>query len=102
MTNCIIIQTLIDLNIKMRFLIVIALFLTILQIQSGNGYKVLGVFPTMAKSHYITGNGLMKALAAAGHEVTVMSAFKESKPIKNYRGIYVGGVVEAMSGIFFF
>lgn len=83
----------------MRFTI-IAVFLTILQVHSGNGFKILGVLPTTAKSHYITGSGLMKALAAAGHEVTVISHFRESKPIKNYREIVIDGLFELMEGIF--
>lgn len=63
-----------------------------------NGYKILGVFPTMAKSHYITGSALMKGLAEAGHEVSVISPFPQSKPIKNYRDITVEGIVELMKG----
>lgn len=83
----------------MRFAI-IAAFLTILQVHSGNGFKILGVFPTMAKSHYITGSSLMKALAAAEHEVTVLSPFRENKPIKNFREITVDGIIQIMEGIF--
>lgn len=82
-------------------LLIIATFLTILLINSGYGFKILGVFPTMARSHYITGSGLMKALAAAGNEVTVLTPFRESKPIQNYRIINVDGIIEAMEGIYF-
>lgn len=66
---------------------------------SGNGYKILGIFPTSAPSHYITGSALMKGLAAAGHEVTVISPFPQAKPLKNYRDITVDGIIEIMSGI---
>lgn len=66
-----------------------------------DGYKILGVFPTMAKSHYITGSALMKGLAAAGHEVTVISPFPQAKPLKNFRDIKALGIVEKMQGIFF-
>lgn len=65
---------------------------------SGNGYKILGIFPTSAPSHYITGSALMKGLAAAGHEVTVISPFPQARPLKNYRDITVDGVIEIMSG----
>lgn len=40
----------------------------------------------------------MKGLAAAGHEVTVLSPFPQSKPIKNYRDIHVEGIIEVMEG----
>lgn len=52
----------------------------------------------MAKSHYITGSALMKGLAAAGHEVTVISPFPQTKPLKNFRDIKVQGIVEKMQG----
>lgn len=59
-------------------------------------YKILGVFPTFGKSHYNVGHGLFKGLADAGHEVTVVSAFKLKNPIKNYNEIYLDGVIEAI------
>lgn len=66
---------------------------------TSEGYKILGIFPTMAKSHYITGSGLMKGLAAAGHEVSVISAFPQQKPLKNYRDIKALGIVEEMQSM---
>jgi glucuronosyltransferase len=36
-------------------------------------YKILGLFPFMAKSHFIVGNSLMKGLVKAGHEVSLQS-----------------------------
>lgn len=56
----------------------------------------------MSPSHYITGSALMKGLAAAGHEVTVISPYPQAKPLKNYRDITVGGIVEKMEGMYFF
>ncbi|XP_055610277.1 UDP-glycosyltransferase UGT5-like [Uranotaenia lowii] len=58
--------------------------------------KILGIFPTTAKSHYIIGSSLMKALAKKGHEVTVVSPFPQSKPLKNYRDITTTIVWEAV------
>ncbi|XP_055537421.1 UDP-glycosyltransferase UGT5-like isoform X2 [Wyeomyia smithii] len=49
--------------------------------------KILGVFPTASKSHYIVGSALMKALAEKGHEVTVISPFPQSNPLENFRDI---------------
>lgn len=34
------------------------------------GAKILAVFPTSARSHYIVGSALMKELARRGHEVS--------------------------------
>lgn len=66
---------------------------------SGKGYKILGIFPTPSPSHYFTGSALMKGLAAAGHEVTVISPFPQARPLKNYRDITIDGVIETMSGM---
>lgn len=41
--------------------------------QNVQSAKILGVFPTSSKSHYIVGSALMKALANKGHEV-ILSA----------------------------
>lgn len=65
-----------------------------------NGYKILGIFPTTGRSHYITGGALMKGLAAAGHEVTVISPFPQDKPVKNFRDINTDGLIELLSSKF--
>lgn len=53
------------------------------------GYRILGVFPMMSKSHYYVGHGLMKGLAEHGHDVTMISPFKANKPIKNYTEVFI-------------
>uniref|UniRef100_A0A1L8E195 UDP-glucuronosyltransferase n=1 Tax=Nyssomyia neivai TaxID=330878 RepID=A0A1L8E195_9DIPT len=53
------------------------------------GYNILGVFHTSAKSHYILGSTLMKGLAAAGHNVTIVAAHKQTQPVKNMREILI-------------
>lgn len=63
--------------------------------QCVRSYKILGLFPTTSASHYYVGNALMKGLAAAGHDVTIFSPFNESKPIKNYRGVYLSRIRES-------
>lgn len=60
-------------------------------------YKILGIFPTMGRSHYITGGALMKGLAAAGHDITVISPFPQDKPVKNFRDISTDGMISLMS-----
>ncbi|KAL5273667.1 UGT2A1.2 family protein [Megaselia abdita] len=62
-------------------------------------YKILGVFPVGAKSHYIIGQSLMKGLAEKGHEVTVISPYKESSPIANYRTVQVVDVFESIEAV---
>uniref|UniRef100_A0A2M4BJY0 UDP-glucuronosyltransferase n=2 Tax=Anopheles marajoara TaxID=58244 RepID=A0A2M4BJY0_9DIPT len=54
-----------------------------------DGAKILGIFPTSARSHYIVGSALMKELARRGHEVTVINPFPQKKPLANYRDIDV-------------
>lgn len=50
-----------------------------------NGSRILGLFPFPGISHYQFFHPVMKALAEAGHEVTVVSHFPEKEPIDNYR-----------------
>lgn len=70
----------------MKLILALA-FILFIAIQNVYSYKILGVFPTFAKSHYNVGKGLMKGLAAAGHDVTIVSPFKEKGPIKNYKEV---------------
>lgn len=56
---------------------------------SVNSYKILGVLHIPARSHYIVMNALMRELAHRGHEVTVITAFKETNPIENYEEIFI-------------
>uniref|UniRef100_A0A8D8GSP1 2-hydroxyacylsphingosine 1-beta-galactosyltransferase n=1 Tax=Culex pipiens TaxID=7175 RepID=A0A8D8GSP1_CULPI len=61
-----------------------------------SGARILGILPMGAKSHNIIGAAYMKALAAAGHEVTVVSPYTLKSPPKNYRDIELTGMLEAM------
>ncbi|XP_052895871.1 UDP-glycosyltransferase UGT5-like [Anopheles moucheti] len=51
--------------------------------------RILGIFPTTSKSHWILGTALAKELSKAGHEVTVISPFKLQNPPVNYREIEI-------------
>lgn len=57
-------------------------------------YKILGIFPTMAPSHYNVGKALMKGLAAAGHDITMVSPFTEENPSNNYKQIHLTRILE--------
>uniref|UniRef100_A0A1Y9HAI0 Uncharacterized protein n=1 Tax=Anopheles farauti TaxID=69004 RepID=A0A1Y9HAI0_9DIPT len=61
--------------------------------------KILSIFPTTSKSHWILGSALMKELAMDGHEVTVISPFTLKNAPKTYRHVeivYNRGVFEEM------
>ncbi|KAJ8922622.1 hypothetical protein NQ315_007654 [Exocentrus adspersus] len=53
-------------------------------------YNILGVFPHLGKSHVDVFRPLMKGLAEKGHNVTVLSHFPLTKPIRNYKDISLG------------
>lgn len=82
----------------MKSIILLCVLLLVSNANPINGYKILGIFPTMSPSHYITGGALMKGLAANGHEVTVISTFPQKKPLQNFRDITTNGLLELMHG----
>ncbi|KAH8406697.1 hypothetical protein KR222_003779, partial [Zaprionus bogoriensis] len=61
-------------------------------------YNYLLVLPTGARSHYNVGSALAKGLAAAGHQVTLVSAFPLKKPIKNINDVPVPEILKSMGG----
>ncbi|XP_063244123.1 UDP-glycosyltransferase UGT5-like isoform X2 [Bacillus rossius redtenbacheri] len=69
-----------------KLLAAIALCLVVRTSVTG-GYRILGVFPHTAKSHFIMSGTIMRELATRGHEVVVISPFPEKNPPKNYRDI---------------
>lgn len=58
-------------------------------------YKILGLFPYPGMSHFRFYEPLLRGLATAGHNVTVLSLFKHEKPPQNYKEIIIGGAVMA-------
>ncbi|XP_018579875.1 UDP-glucuronosyltransferase 2B15-like [Anoplophora glabripennis] len=81
---------------RIGFFSFLVLFLTI--IGKNEGARILGVFPFFAPSHYILGSTLMKGLAEAGHDVTIISPFKEKNPPKGgkWTEIIVENTLEAV------
>ncbi|KAH8406699.1 hypothetical protein KR222_003784, partial [Zaprionus bogoriensis] len=73
---------------KMKLLV--GLLLTLLglvsQAPQTQGAKILATFAFPGRSQYIFAEAYLKALAARGHEVTVISTFK-NKPVPNMRFI---------------
>ncbi|XKL67571.1 hypothetical protein PGB90_003062 [Kerria lacca] len=52
--------------------------------------KILGIFPTYSKSHYLMNQPITKGLAARGHNVTIISHFKSESNLNNYEEIIFG------------
>lgn len=50
-----------------------------------NAHRILGLFPHNGISHFQFFHPIMTALAEAGHEVTVVSHFPNTKPVENYK-----------------
>lgn len=63
----------------------------------GHGARILGVFPVVSHSHYIGAYKLFKALAARGHDVTLVSPYKDKAPSKNFRDVVLDGFTEVHS-----
>lgn len=61
--------------------------------------KILVVYPCPSKSHLVNGKVLFKALAARGHNLTVISNFPLENSMENYRDIYIP-VSKEISGMF--
>lgn len=51
--------------------------------------RILCVFPSPSRSHVLVGQALLKGLAERGHEVTMVSPHKLSKPVANYREVVI-------------
>lgn len=69
----------------MKYLLVLSLLC--ISYQNVCTYNILAFLPAASKSHYYIGHNLMKGLANEGNQVTVISPFKEEKPIENYTQI---------------
>lgn len=74
-------------KIKMFFRLILFAFTSLFSLS--NCERILIVFPTLSISHVMPLQPLAKLLAAKGHDVTFVSAFPQSKPIKNYRDIVI-------------
>lgn len=74
----------------MRLLAILLLVVTTVILPDGaDSARILCVFPSGSKSHVLGVQALMKNLVKRGHEITMVSAFPLSKPMENYRDVYV-------------
>lgn len=64
-----------------------AVVVTLLLLSTCNvhSYRILGLFPHPGLSHFHFFHPVMRTLAEAGHEVTVVSQFPNKDPIENYK-----------------
>ncbi|GAB0093834.1 UDP-glucuronosyltransferase [Sergentomyia squamirostris] len=69
----------------MKFIIGCVLTVLLCSQNVVDGYNILGVFHTTGKSHYILGAALMKGLAEAGHNVTIVAPFRHPDPLPNMK-----------------
>ncbi|EDV43000.2 uncharacterized protein Dana_GF16732 [Drosophila ananassae] len=61
-----------------------------------SAYNYLVVSPSAASSHYHVGFSLVKGLANSGHNVTLISAFKQKKPVDNIKDVTALGIHKTM------
>lgn len=81
----------------------LGLFLTTIgALYAVNGANILGVFPINGRSHWVIYESVMKALAARGHNVTVITAFPQKTPVANYTDIDVSGSFPSIVNTFDF
>ncbi len=69
------------------FFIALIVFQWILSIQAE---RILALFPVCSKSHKISFNPVAEALAAKGHQVTIVSPFAPTKKVDNIHEIVIG------------
>lgn len=70
-------------------MVIFQVFLLCILYQNVSSYRILAVLPAPSKSHYYIGQSLMRGLAENGHDVTVISSFKEKNPIANYTEVFL-------------
>ena len=83
-------------GLKSAFYAIFAVFFLIEQ--NAESAKILAVFPFPGPSQYILVQPYLKALAARGHELTVINAFPQKQPVKNYRDVTVLEVFDNYAG----
>ncbi|XP_037939262.1 UDP-glucosyltransferase 2-like [Teleopsis dalmanni] len=80
----------------MKNLVVLAISIYMLAIIVGHSESanILAIFPFPGPSQYILVLPYLKTLADRGHNVTVINAFPQKKPIPNFRDISVADIIK--------
>lgn len=68
-------------------------------VQHGETIRVLGVFPHPGQSHFHFFHPIMRGLADAGHDVTVVSYFPDSKAPANYKDLPLSDVATLKNSV---
>ncbi|XP_055597964.1 UDP-glucosyltransferase 2-like [Uranotaenia lowii] len=71
---------------------VIFVALLLAAVEPSKAYKILGLFPHPGESHFQFFEPILRGLAAAGHEVTVVSHFPKANPPANYTDLPLDGM----------
>ncbi|GLH07820.1 UDP-glucuronosyltransferase, partial [Gryllus bimaculatus] len=82
--------------VPLEMAVALALALTValwLAPEPAGGGRVLALFQLNHHSHFAMFETLMKALAAKGHQVDVLSHFPQKTPLPNYRDLSVKGAL---------
>lgn len=70
-----------------KILVCLLAFFLAPSINSANSLKILGLFPHPGVSHFHFFHPIMRALADAGHDVTVVSHFPDKDAPVNYKDL---------------
>lgn len=81
-----------SLRLDLKLLISICLLIVAAAPTTTNSYRILGLFPHPGVSHFHFFHPIMRELAAAGHNVTVISHFPDAKAPKNYKDLPLTGM----------
>lgn len=74
------------------------LFIFVGAIQFSAGAKILALTPMPTRSHYNLFARLVVELTENGHEVTIVSAFQQSKPVKNLKEVILPNLYKDLMG----
>lgn len=78
------------------------IFIFITAFQFGGGEKILGIVSMPSKSHYHLFERLFIELTKKGHEVTLITPFKQSQPVPKFKEIFIPNLYENFISIRFY
>lgn len=59
-----------------------------------NALNILGIVPFGSNSHFAIGNSIIKTLHRSGHNVTIMSPYRQKEKLENFQEVDVSSVLE--------
>ncbi|SPP79043.1 2-hydroxyacylsphingosine 1-beta-galactosyltransferase [Drosophila guanche] len=70
-----------------------------LEVNAGAPLKVLGLFPHPGVSHFHFFHPIMRSLAEAGHDVSVVSHFPDKNPVARYKDYPLTGIEKLTNSV---